>query len=75
MQGYHLEDIEFGYRLAADGAHVEPAPEEQECLAAIRDLRGQGCSLRGIAAQLNERGLRTRRGTPWRLESVARTLR
>ena len=30
---------------------------------------------RGIAAALNHRAYRTRRGTPWRLESVARVLK
>ena len=33
-----------------------------------------GMTLRGIAAALNHRDYRTRRGTPWRLESVARIL-
>ena len=33
-----------------------------------------GTTLRGIAAALNHREYRTRRGTPWRLESVARIL-
>ncbi|MGP0074638.1 MAG: recombinase family protein [Bryobacteraceae bacterium] len=31
--------------------------------------------MRKIAANLNERAYRTRRGTPWRLESVARVLK
>ena len=35
----------------------------------------QGYTLRGIAATLNSRGFRTRRGTEWRLESVARVVK
>jgi hypothetical protein len=50
----------------------QPDPKEQSALAAIPELRRQGHTLRGIAAILNTRGLRTRRGTEWRLESVAR---
>jgi recombinase len=38
-------------------------------------LRGEGATLRGIAATVNSRGLRTRRGTEWRLESVARVIK
>jgi len=41
-------------------------------LSEIRQLREGGKTLRGIAAALNHRGLRTRRGSAWRLESVAR---
>jgi Recombinase len=67
-------NIRFGYRLCADGKHVEPDPAEQRALSEIRRLRNQGASLRGIAATLNHRALRTRRGTPWRLESVARVV-
>src|ERR1700732_2703563 len=73
-QGERVGNIAFGFRLAADGQHVEPEPEEQAALAEIRRLRREGATLRGIAAALNHRALRTRRGTPWRLESVARVL-
>ena len=73
-QGQRVGNIQFGYRLAADGKHLEPEPAEQKALGAIRKLRLAGGTLRGIAATLNERGHRTRRGTPWRLESVARVV-
>jgi len=56
------------------GQHLERDPAEQAALAAIRKLRGSGHSLRRIAVALNEAGHRTRRGTPWRLESVARVI-
>lgn len=70
-----MGNIAFGSRLAADGEHLEMDPEEQAAVAEIRRLRGQGVTLRGIAADLNRRDLRTRRGTPWRLESVARIVK
>ena len=65
-------NIQFGYRLCADGKHLEPNPSEQAMLDEIRKLRQGGATLRGIAAALNNRGHRTRRGSAWRLEHVAR---
>ena len=73
-KGERVGNIAFGSRLAGDGQHLEPDPAEQAALAEIRRLRGQGATLRGIAAHLNHRELTTRRGTPWRLESVARVI-
>jgi len=71
-QGERVGNIAFGYRLAPDGKHVEPDTSEQAVLGEIRRLRGCGVSLRRIAAALNGRALKTRRGTIWRLEHVAR---
>jgi DNA invertase Pin-like site-specific DNA recombinase len=71
-QGQRVGNIAFGFRLGADGKHLEPDPAEQKALAAIRKLRLAGGTLRGIAAALNAQGHRTRRDTLWRLESVAR---
>jgi hypothetical protein len=59
-------------RVCADGKHLEPDPAEQAVLDEIRRLRQSGQTLRGIAAALNHRGHRTRRGSAWRLEHVAR---
>jgi hypothetical protein len=41
-------------------------------LTEIRQLRQGGHTLRGIAAALNYKALRSRRGSAWRLEHVAR---
>ena len=70
--GERVGNIQFGYRLCSDGKHVEPDPAEQEVLDEILRLRSGGATLRGIAAALNRRGSRTRRGSAWRLEHVAR---
>jgi site-specific DNA recombinase len=70
--GERVGNIAFGYRLAPDGVHVEPEPSEQVMIDAIGELRAQGRSLRRIALDLNSRGWRTRKGSEWRLESVAR---
>jgi len=73
--GERVGNIEFGYRLSPDQRHLELEPVEQAAMQEIRDLRRQGHTLRGIAATLNSRGRRTRRGTAWRLESVARVVK
>jgi site-specific DNA recombinase len=74
-KGERVGNIEFGYRRAADGVHVEPDPAEQAALATVRQVRSDGHSLRAVAAGLNESGYRTRRCTPWRLESVVRVIK
>src|ERR1700681_922659 len=74
-QGERVGNIAFGSRLSDDGQHLEQDPAEQAALAEIRLLRNRGLTLRGIAAALNHREFRTRRGTAWRLESVARILK
>jgi DNA invertase Pin-like site-specific DNA recombinase len=70
--GERVGNIEFGYRLAVDGVHVEPGPAEQAALTTIRSLRSDGHTLRAVAGALNTSVHRTRRGTQWRLESAAR---
>jgi site-specific DNA recombinase len=72
-RGERVGNIAFGFRLGSDGVHVEPDEVEQEALARICRLRDQ-CTLREIAEQLNEQGLRTRRGSLWRHEYVARVI-
>jgi len=73
--GERVGNIQFGYRLCADGKHLEPDPDEQAVLDEIHRMRQSGKTLRGIAATLNHRGHRTRRGSSWRLEHVARITR
>jgi|SRR5580704_642944 site-specific DNA recombinase len=73
--GECVGNIRFGYRLGADGNHVEPDPAEQMVLQEIRRLRQNGHSMRGTAAELNRQALRTRRGSAWQLEHVARILK
>jgi site-specific DNA recombinase len=73
-KGERVGNVEFGYRLAADGRLVEPDPAEQAAVAAIHTVHAQGSTLRGIAAALNRQGHRTRRGSHWLLESLARVL-
>lgn len=68
--GERVGNINYGFRLAADAKHVEPDPEEQAVLVTIDELRTRHRSLREIAAALNDKGWRTRRGSAWRHEYV-----
>jgi site-specific DNA recombinase len=72
--GERIGNIRFGYRLAADGLHLEPDTGEQAALSAIRSLRESRHTLREIATRLNEQGFRTRRGSAWRHEYIARVM-
>jgi site-specific DNA recombinase len=73
--GERVGNIEFGFRLCTDRRHLEPDPTEQAAVTEIWNLRRQGHTLRRIAMTLNSSGHRTRRGTEWRLESVARVIK
>jgi len=58
-------NIQFGYRLAADGVRLELKPAEQQMISFIRQRAAVGMSTRAIAADLNRLGYRTRRGSQW----------
>lgn len=74
-QGLRAGNVPFGYQLAEDGQRLLVCAEEQAVIATIRVLRANRRSLRAIAGELNERGLRTRSGTAWRHEYVVKVLR
>jgi DNA invertase Pin-like site-specific DNA recombinase len=73
--GERVGTVPYGWRPAPDGIHLEENPPEQRALSNVRDLRAAGHTLRGIAAELNRRGILTRRGTPWRVQYVQAALR
>jgi site-specific DNA recombinase len=62
----------YGYRFAQDA--VEADPLEQAGLAAARELRAAGLSLRAVAATLAERGIMARCGRPWGARALAGAL-
>jgi DNA invertase Pin-like site-specific DNA recombinase len=68
-QGRRVGNIEFGLRLAADGETLEPDASEQRAVEEIRRLRGEGISLRGIAATLNHQPV-TRKTRPYSQKPV-----
>ncbi|HAM55176.1 MAG TPA: hypothetical protein DCQ64_07125 [Candidatus Rokubacteria bacterium] len=61
----------YGCRLASDGLHVEPQPQEQAALAWLRAL-APGRSLRALAAALAARGILARNGRPFAPMTLAR---
>ena len=64
--------VPYGWRLAADGVHLEEDAAEAAVVEAARELRAQGMPLRAVAAALEERGLRPRTGRAWHPQAVAR---
>jgi DNA invertase Pin-like site-specific DNA recombinase len=73
--GERVGTVPFGYRIGADGLHLEADPAEQGILFRLHELKAAGYSTRKIAAELNRQGLTTRRGTAWRFQYVAEALR
>lgn len=69
-QGRRFGKVAHGYRLAADGKHVEPDAREQEILNQVRELRGQGWTLQAISSALAERGVFNREGRPFNPKSI-----
>jgi hypothetical protein len=59
------EEIPYGLRIANDCAHLEVDPAEREALMLMLELIVQDRSLTQVAAELNMRGFRTRRGAEW----------
>ena len=51
----------FGFNVT-EGGHLVPNLDEQETLVLVRRLREEGRSLRAIAGELEERGIRTKTG-------------
>jgi DNA invertase Pin-like site-specific DNA recombinase len=72
-RGERTGTVPLGYRLAADGVHLETHDAEQAAIEAVRRLRQQELSIRAIASRLNEQGIASR-GSRWHATSVARLL-
>lgn len=62
--------VPYGWSLAGDGAHLEPAAAEQAVITAALELRGQGLVLRAVGAALEARGLLPRCGRRWNPKTV-----
>ena len=73
-RGQRVGRIPFGQRLAEDGIHLEPDPEEQTILRQIHEWRRAGYVMGSIAQALNARGLRTRQGREWQRSFVSQLL-
>jgi site-specific DNA recombinase len=68
-------DIPFGFALTAEGILVKNE-REQEVIRIIKQLHGQGFSLRRICSELERQGHRTKRGNArWHPQSMAHIIK
>jgi hypothetical protein len=75
VQGKALGRPLFGYRIGADGK-LEVLPKEAAIVQLIYRLyTADNMGFRLIAAHLNERGITTRKGSPWNVVTVRDVLR
>jgi DNA invertase Pin-like site-specific DNA recombinase len=66
--------VRYGYVLAEDGKTLVPCEDEQFGIEMMKILAANGHSLRDIADRLNDRGVPTKEGRPWKHSSVKRVL-
>jgi site-specific DNA recombinase len=69
-RGERVGSIPYGYRLAADGVHLDEDPTEQEVLRLVRLLRDGGATYRSIAQELASRGYSSRTGSKWHPQTI-----
>jgi DNA invertase Pin-like site-specific DNA recombinase len=69
-------DVPFGFDLDADGIHLVPNKREQAVIEMVADLRAEGFSLRQIATELEQRGIKTKGGqNAWHAKTISRVLK
>ena len=64
--------VPFGFDLGADGKTLVANEAEQLVVAAVREYRAAGLSLRIIGARLAERGMLPRKGGAWNPAQIKR---
>ncbi len=69
-RGEFVDALPYGWRIGADGVHLESDPAGQVVIGAARALRAQGLSLRRIGERLTADGMRPRTGGTWHAQSV-----
>lgn len=74
-KGERVGQVPFGYRLQANGVHLEADPVEQEILRLIANLKTKGHSSRAIAAELNKSGHKTKENKYWTHVQIGRVTR
>lgn len=72
-QGQRVGRVPYGSRLALDGVHLEPAPDEQKVVDRIVELRELGLSQRAITEYLNEKNTPAR-GKQWHRTTIIRII-
>lgn len=70
-KGERLGEIPLGWQLGPDGKSLIPCPSELAAIGIIRSLAGAGYSLRGIASELDNLKIPTKRGgDKWAFSTV-----
>jgi Recombinase len=61
----YAEEIPYGLQVAQDCGGLVENPLEKEVITRALDMIVEDLPLSRVAAELNQRGLRTRAGNPW----------
>jgi DNA invertase Pin-like site-specific DNA recombinase len=69
-EGKTIGGLPFGYQLGADGKTLIPDLNEQRLISKAKELKAQGVSLRAIAREFNERGIKGKRGGTWQIKQI-----
>jgi hypothetical protein len=64
-QSIIVEEVPYGLRVASDCTRLEEDPDEKQVLMQMMELIVQDLSVSEVASELNRKGLRTRRASPW----------
>ena len=73
-KGKRVGSVPYGYRLSADGIHLEEIQAEQEVISQARRLHQVGMGLSGIARHLNARGFVSRSGKVFEATQIKRMI-
>lgn len=74
-RGQRYGQVPYGWRLAADGASLEPHHDERQMMELARECRhALGCTWQDTADALNRENYRQRNGEPWTLHNVRAAL-
>jgi hypothetical protein len=65
-----IEDVPYGLRVGDDCAHLVENPAETQVLIRMLDCIVQDYPFTRVADELNQSGLRTRKGSKWEAVSV-----
>jgi DNA invertase Pin-like site-specific DNA recombinase len=74
-QGERVGSIPYGYRLSADGVHLEEHEAEQQMIAAVLSYREAGLSYRRIAERLKSDGYTNRKGRTFNPRAIGSILK
>ena len=73
-RGERVGQIPYGYRLNADGLHLDDDPTEQRVIGLVLGLRADGLSFRAITDQLNADAVPAR-GSRWHPTTLSRMVK